>query len=209
VIINGFKRDLDLSWLTDRQYIEEQLIRYFTPLEDYEDRGRKHFTGRFFEWHVARSDKLRFTESDLLAVQRLSITVPPKAAFDLLENRNSYFAELIAACWQQIGAAPDIRSLPDRDLAEGALFQLYWELRKFHNVGDTAASKLMATKFPAHIPIRDSRVSAHLGATGKWWSPIKQLICAPGVAETLAAPVLPGPHVELLRRLDVVLWMRS
>jgi hypothetical protein len=133
VIINGFKRDLDLSWLTDRQYIEEQLIRYFTPLEDYEDRGRKHFTGRFFEWHVARSDKLRFTESDLLAVQRLSITVPPKAAFDLLENRNSYFAELIAACWQQIGAAPDIRSLPDRDLAEGALFQLYWELRKFHN----------------------------------------------------------------------------
>lgn len=207
--ISGFKPDLDLDWLTDRDHVEKQLLRYFTPLGLYEDRGKNHFTGRFFEWHLARSDRMRFTESDLLAVQRLSVTVPPKAAFDLLHSRSDFFEALIADCWLKIGDASDIRSLPETHLTAGPLLELYRELRKFHNVGDTTASKLMAAKFPAHIPIRDKRVSSYLGATRKWWNPIKQLLSAPGVAETLATPVLPGPQVELLRRLDVVLWMKG
>lgn len=209
VSISGFKQDLDLSWLTSWEYIGRQLTRYFTPLELYEDKGKNHFTGRFFEWHLARSDKTRFTESDLLAVQRLSITVPTKAAFDLLEDRSSVFQKLIANCWEQIGDAPDIRGLPDKALASGPLLDLYRKLREFHNVGNTTASKLMAAKFPAHIPIQDTRVTAYLGAKRKWWNPMKELLSIPNVADTLEAPVLPGPRVELLRRLDVVLWMKG
>ena len=207
--IEGFRQDVDLDWLTDEDHVSRQLHRYFVPLERYRDQGSEHFTGRFFEWHVERSDPSCFTESDLLAVQRLSITVPTQAAYELLDDRGLRFSRQIERCWEQIGDAEDLRSLDETALEKGPLVDLYRSLVGFHDIGQTTASKLMATKFSAHVPIQDSRVTGYLGATGTWWKPIRELLSTPRVAETLAVPNLPGPRVELLRRLDALLWMQS
>lgn len=207
--IEGISADVDLAWLTDERHVTQQLERYFVPLATYEDKGRRHYTGRFFEWYLDRSDPTRFTDADMLAVQRLSVTVPTRAAYELVEDAGGSFRDRIAQSWEQIGDAGDIRELDEDAFRPGPLIDLYKRLTGLHGVGATTASKLMAAKFPAHIPIQDSKVTKYLGATGSWWRPMKELLSSPGVAEALGAATLPGPKVELLRRLDVVLWMRA
>ena len=72
-------------------------------------------------------------------------------------------------------------------------------------------SKLLATKFPAHVPIRDRRVEGLLGLakSNDWWMPMRELLGSPGVSKTLADVQLVGDGAKatLLRRLDVILWM--
>lgn len=206
----NFGANVDLGWLIDSHHVTHLLKRYFVPVEEYQDKGRQHFTGRFFEWHLERSEPDRFTESDILAVQRLSVTVPTRATYELLHDPGGRFRRQLARCRELIGGASDIRGLTDEELTAGPLVELYRNLLKLHGVGPTTASKLMAAKFPAHVPIQDSKVAAFLGTRGnKWWGPMKELLSEPGVAPALMAAELPGPKVELLRRLDVVLWMQA
>ena len=77
------------------------------------------------------------------------------------------------------------------------------------------ASKLLATKFPAVVPIRDSKVETLLGLekSREWWFPIRKLITVPdlslaGYLDELEVPAEVG-HVTTLRRLDVILWMEA
>ena len=199
----------DLRWLAkDKAKVKRHLLRYFTPLSEYQDDGQ-HFTGRLFEWYVARSDRRRFTESDILAVQRLSVTVAPKAAVELVEDPEQAFNRLLKRCHALVGNAKDLRDLPDSALTSGAFIELYDRLKSFQNVGPVTASKLMAAKFPAFIPVRDALVSQYVGAGRSWWRPMKALLASEGVADSLAAVEIDGPRVELLRRLDVVLWMEA
>jgi hypothetical protein len=199
----------DLSWLAkDKARVRNHLLRYFTPLSEYQDDGQ-HFTGRLFEWYVERSDRRRFTESDILAVQRLSVTVAPKAAVELVEDSEQAFSRLLKRCHALISDAKDLRDLPDSALLSSAFVELYDRLKGFQNVGHVTASKLLAAKFPAFIPVRDSLVSQYVGAGRSWWRPMKALLASEGVADSLAAVEIDGPRVELLRRLDVALWMEA
>lgn len=67
------------------------------------------YTGaRFDSWDstgTRSADLNRFASDDLVAVTFLSITVPPKAAFELLSSRPDDFNDLLAV-------------IPDQDLAE-------------------------------------------------------------------------------------------
>ena len=72
-------------------------------------------------------------------------------------------------------------------------------------------SKLMATKFPELIPIRDSRVEALLECTGhhEWWKPMHRLLSETRKALSSLEIFNASIEVSLLRKLDVVLWMEA
>ena len=67
----------------------------------------------------------------------------------------------------------------------------------------------MAAKFPAIIPIRDSKVEALLGCKERvsWWQPILELYET--VKEALNTFNTGHVNVTNLRKLDVILWMEA
>jgi hypothetical protein len=197
------------SWLLadeNKQRIQNHLSRYFTV----------KYSGKHFEWFAAQSDSKMFTPWDVLAVESLSVTVPTETARWLLEpnaERDDHLAE-------------SLRSLvPDQDLLwtcdekllhdGGALSDLYTLIREKDGLGQVTASKLLATKFPAAVPIRDSKVETLLGLekSREWWAPIRGLFSTPGqsLAEHLNGLHVPSEvgTVTTLRRLDVILWMEA
>ena len=197
------------GWLLadeNRQRIQDHLSWYFS----------QKYSGKRFEWFIAQSDYMKFTPWDILAVEALSVTVPTETARWLLKpskERDDHFAE-------------SLRSLvPDRDSLwtcneellhdGGALSDLYTLIREKDGLGQVTASKLLATKFPAAVPIRDSMVETLLGLekSREWWAPIRGLFSTSGrsLAEHLnglQVPVEVGT-VTTLRRLDVILWMEA
>jgi hypothetical protein len=197
------------GWLLadeNKQRIQNHLSRYF----------KVKYSGKHFEWFVAQSDSNMFTPWDILAVEALSVTVPTETArwlFEPHKRRDELFAE-------------SLRSLvPDRDSLwtcdgkllhdGGALSDLYTLIREKDGLGQVTASKLLATKFPAAVPIRDSMVETLLGLekSREWWAPIRGLFSTSGrsLAEHLnglQVPVEVGT-VTTLRRLDVILWMEA
>ena len=95
------------------------------------------------------------------------------------------------------------------------LSKLYSMLRAEEGLGYVTASKLMATKFPSVVPIRDSKVETLLGLekSREWWAPIRGLFSASGQSlaeylDGLDVPIEVGT-VTTLRRLDVILWMEA
>lgn len=78
-------------------------------------------------------------------------------------------------------------------------------------MGKVRASKLMASKRPDLVPIRDRHLEAILGAPDTWWDPWRQLASRPEIAELVdrVTPAHLVDRVTLLRRLDVILWMEA
>ena len=197
------------AWLLaddNRQRIEDHLSWYFTV----------KYSGKHFEWFVLQSDPKKFTPWDILAVEALSVTVPTETArwlFEANTKRDDHLAKALRSL------VPDQDSLwtCDENLLSdgGSLSDLYTLIREKDGLGQVTASKLLATKFPAAVPIRDSKVETLLGLekSREWWSPIRGLFAADGesLAEYLDGfdvPVEVGT-VTTLRRLDVILWMEA
>jgi hypothetical protein len=197
------------SWLLadeNMQRIQNHLTRYFTV----------KYSGKHFEWFVAQSDSKMFTPWDILAVEALSRTVPTETARWLFEpniKRDELLAQSLHSLVQDRGLlwTCDEKLLDDG----GSLRDLYKLLRKQPGLGKVTASKLLATKFPAAVPIRDSKVETLLGLekSREWWSPIRSLFVADGesLAEYLDELKVPAEvgNVTTLRRLDVILWMEA
>ena len=95
---------------------------------------------------------------------------------------------------------------------DGHLSRLYLKLKDQKGLGKVTSSKLLATKFPNVVPIRDSLVEQVLGWSNQtaWWIPMRNLMLS-GVHEVIANLPLPAgaPAVTTLRKLDVVLWMEA
>lgn len=197
------------SWLLvdeNKQRIQNHLSRYFTV----------KYSGKHFEWFVEQSDSKKFTPWDILAVEALSVTVPTETArwlFEPHKRRDELLAESLRSL------VPDRDSLwtCDENLLSdgGALSDLYTLIREKDGLGQVTASKLLATKFPAVVPIRDSKVETLLGLekSREWWSPIRKLFTVPGQSlagylDELKVPTEVG-KVTTLRRLDVILWMEA
>jgi len=202
------------SWLfadENKQRIQNHLSRYFTV----------KYSGKHFEWFVAQSDSKQsgskmFTPWDILAVEALSVTVTTETArwlFEPHKRRDELLAELLRSL------VPDRDSLwtcDEKLLCDGgALSDLYTLLRDQDGLGYVTASKLLATKFPAAVPIRDSKVETLLGLekSREWWAPIRGLFSASGQSlaeylDGLDVPIEVGT-VTTLRRLDVILWMEA
>ena len=197
------------EWLLQDQNRKRQinhLNRYFGS----------NYSGKLFEYFAARSESKVFTPWDILAVESLSVSVPPATTKWLLEPdevrdgyleiANKYFGDPETTLWGCNQA-----SIGD----ESELSKLYSLLRLQPGLGYVTTSKLMAAKFPWIVPIRDSQVEHLLGLQNEksWWSTFRTLFkeTAPGLAEHLDGLPLPNGagQVTTLRRLDVVLWMEA
>ena len=197
------------GWLLaeeNKQRIQDHLSRYFTV----------KYSGKHFEWFVVQSDPKKFTPWDILAVEALSRTVPTETARWLFEP-NTVRDDLYAESLRSLVSDRDSLWTCDEKLLNdgGALRGLYKLLRKQPGLGKVTASKLLATKFPAAVPIRDSKVETLLGLekSREWWSPIRKLFTVPGQSlaaylDELKVPTEVG-KVTTLRRLDVILWMEA
>jgi hypothetical protein len=194
------------AWIVaDADAVRDHLVTYTAT-----------YTGRSFEWFAERSQPGRFTAEDVLAVSALSIAMSADAARTLSADDDARFGRLLKRARRLATAPAAPTGLADMDLKgefATTLSDLYKLVRELPGVGKVAASKLLAAKFPAHVPIRDARVEQLLGLTGsrEWWAPMQHLLTSPGVARALERVELPDdrPHVTTLRRLDIVLWREA
>ena len=202
------------SWLLadgNNQRIQDHLSWYFTV----------KYSGKHFEWFVAQSDSKQsdskmFTPWDILAVEALSVTVPTETArwlFEPHKRRDELLAESLRSL---VPYRDSLWTCDEELLSDGKpLSKLYSMLRAEEGLGYVTASKLMATKFPSVVPIRDSKVETLLGLekSREWWAPIRGLFSASGQSlaeylDGLDVPIEVGT-VTTLRRLDVILWMEA
>src|SRR5258707_12691662 len=73
---------------TNAEQVDSRLTRYFGG-------GKDKFTGRWFEEFAAMGDPNRFEASDVLAVEALSVEVPPEAASILLITEPERFNSVL------------------------------------------------------------------------------------------------------------------
>ena len=196
------------TWLfaTENKYrIQSHLTRYFS-----------NYNGRHFEWFITRSDPRIFTSWDILAVEALSVSVRTETAKWLLEP-NEIRDDLLAESRLSLGSGQGSLWTCDEKLLNsgGALSDLYTLMREKDGLGYVTASKLLATKFPAVVPIRDSQVESllDLRKSKEWWSPIRGLFNShdqslANYLSDFSVPIEVG-NVTTLRRLDVILWMEA
>jgi hypothetical protein len=212
------------AWLLNgasTEYLAQHLSEYFGENPS----GKSVYQGQHFEWFVSRSQPEVFTENDVLAVSALSYTLPAQAVRELLDPALSKTLgreipnDLLDECWRAVSAEgpPDLRLCPETWLtsSQSPFRRLYKRLKLIHNVGDVAASKLMAAKFPDLIPIWDDRVAGLLfdATENLWWVPMRNLLTQNGGEVSQRLNSLDSGRddfpISTLRRLDVVLWMEA
>lgn len=208
--------------LSEDKSIQVARLRcYYHGITEPEDRGP--FTGRHFDSFAPQDRQINeFTAADFYAVSALSVTVPTKAGFPILDrNGDVDFGHFL----QQV---PDvnIEDISSRDefekvLGEASEATILWDLLCRNNKGDkkwdigpTTASKLMHRKRPGLIPIYDSVIKSVLNDKSKtnwqhWWEALAgdQGAELRARANALREAIGKEDHLSLLRVLDVVLWM--
>jgi hypothetical protein len=197
----GFAFDLGEWFSGNHAQVQEDLNTYFGGA------AGDRFSGRWFEKFAAMGDPNRFQPSDVLAVEALSMRVPPESATRLLITEADRFNSLL----QRIPSDGDLwqedRSLVDSDSATHELHaMLKHDLR---GVGWVTAGKLMAAKRPRLIPILDQQVERVLKPPAKrFWVTMYDQLADGGRRRTIADVCDCAPaDVSLLRRIDVALWM--
>lgn len=208
--------------LSEDKYLQVARLRcYYHGITEPEDRGP--FTGRHFDSFASRDRQINeFTAADFYAVSALSVTVPTKAGFPILDRNGDvdfgYF----------LGQVPDvnIEDISSRDefeelLGDDSAATTLWDLLcrnnkgdKKWNIGSTTASKLMHRKRPGLIPIYDSVIRNVLQDKTKsnwqhWWEALAGDRGAElrARASSLREAIGKENELSLLRVLDVVLWM--
>ncbi len=194
----------------DDEAAVRSLVRYFGRVVGAPD----SYTGAVWDdWDPSgrrAQDADDFTSDDCMAGTLLSVSIPGPAAHTLLVRDRKRFSALLA----NVG--------PDRDLAtgEGPITEdwpgsvLYWAVRELHGVGRTKASKLLARKRPALIPIWDSVIGGVTQAGDSFWEPLRQELRADDAAlhrRLLRLRDRAGlsPAVTALRVFDVVCWLEG
>lgn len=168
------------------------------------------FNGRHFERFSAMgsAEPNRFAATDILAVEALSVKVPPNSAAKLIDTEAEEFTALL----REIPDDKDLWEMEASDLGEGSpALTLYRRLKGLHGVGPVTATKLMASKRPRLMPVIDSLVTAVLEPPGGWfWVPMRNQLADPGRRKKIAEVVSCAPdNVTLLRRIDVAVWTHA
>lgn len=189
------------EWLAENaRPAGQRLTTYFSSTSD------GGYTGRWFEHFSALSDPLRLDANDIAACSALSVPLSGKVVNSLMDI-NDRFSELMSEAPPRTTSltAVDAESISD----DSALSAAYALLRGIDDVGYVTASKLLASKRPHLVPIRDTVVESVLDAGDRWWAPWKELVSDTtlvGLVDSVTPEHLTG-SVSLLRRLDVILWM--
>ena len=191
-----FAFDLAAWFEANAKQIGEDYDRYFTS-----------FTGRWFEHFGAVADPNRFDASDLVAVETLSVQVPPEAAAKLLVTEPDRFNALL----RRIPRSVDIWDAPQETLQDGPAADLHTLLRTLPGVDWVIAGKLLAAKRSRLIPILDNKVKDLLQPpTSRFWVSMWDELSDESRRVTVAQVCADAPaDVSLLRRIDVALWMAA
>lgn len=185
--------------------VRDDLRRYYADPADPND----GFTGRHFDRLSAESDPTRFTPHDVAGLATLGVELSGRAVSQLFfDNADDLHARLqrcpdpAAALWE----------VDEAEISAGSeLAGLYDALKQLDQVGYVRASKLLSSKRPRLVPIRDRVVESLLGAQESWWGPMRSAFTSRDLAGRLreiADGVVPD-YVSELRLLDVALWMEG
>ncbi|MFG2083799.1 DUF6308 family protein [Micromonospora tulbaghiae] len=152
------------------------------------------------------------TADDLIAIELLSVRVPPQTALDLLQGR---LGRELSAHLAEIPTDVDLSG--EGALAfvdDGSHADRAWRLvKKADGIGWVIAGKLLARKRPALVPVYDEIVSCAFGTRRGFWRWLHGRLREDSgmlvgrLAELQAQARLPQ-EVSRLRTLDVVFWMR-
>lgn len=187
------------AWFTDNA---DQIRR---DLQNYFGGGTEQFTGRWFDEFAAIGDPNRFEASDVLAVEALSVKVPPEAAAALLITD----AERFNALLRQIPRGHNLWEVRRVDVNVGSpADDLHRALVDIDDIGWVTAGKLLAAKRPKMLPILDNDVNDYLKPPQHlFWVSLHDELSDTSSREVIAdvCQVAP-PHISLLRRVDVALW---
>ncbi|MET9856205.1 DUF6308 family protein [Streptomyces sp. NPDC006450] len=186
------------------------LRRYF----DVERAGvAPAYTGSRFEHLDGGGDRADIadvvTAADLVAVQMLSVQVPPRAALALLEGR---LARELSLLLSQIPTDIDMANAEPALLRPGSPADRAWHLVQGEKgMGPVKTSKLLARKRPRLLPVYDQVVRCAVGRPESFWLSLRGALAADGNAlhEQLLAlrdGVGVPETVSALRICDVVLW---
>lgn len=172
----------------------------------------KSWDGAHFE-SFGVNDPHRISSDDLVAVSMLSVFVPARAALDILGRD----ARKISGLLRRID--PEVRLTDPRGgelIGDGGDAAKLWALlRRKSKVGPTIASKLMARKRPALIPVQDSVVRAAVGwsRASNFWTSMRDLVLTsddgalPDRLQRLRANAGVEDRYTDLRTFDIVVWM--
>ncbi|TGB44648.1 DUF6308 family protein [Mycolicibacterium peregrinum] len=193
--------DLAEWFSTNAEQVDRDLRRYFGG-------GRDSFTGRWFEEFAAIGDPNRFEASDVLAVEALSVAVPPESAARLIVTESERFNQRLRTIPREMDLWDADRNVVDE---HSAAHTLHAELQTLPGIGWVVASKLLATKRPRLLPILDNEVRDFLRPPkGRFWLSLQAELSDPTRRFAIAAACKAAPpHVSLLRRIDVALWMAA
>lgn len=200
--VGSFAVDLGEWFQAHAAQIKENLERYFLGEDG------PALSGRHFERFSAMGNPNRFEATDILAVEALSVGVHPNSAAKLLDTEAEDFNSLL----RQIPANLDMWQVPRLVLADDSPASvLYERLKDLHDVGPVTASKLLASKRPRLIPVKDSLVSQVLQPPdGRFWLPMYDQLLDDHRRKQISSVVsLPLGEVSLLRRIDVAVWMHA
>ncbi|MFE2529086.1 DUF6308 family protein [Streptomyces sp. NPDC059382] len=172
------------------------------------------FTGSRFEHLDGGGDRAGIantvTAADLIAVQTLSVHVPPLAALALLEGR---LGGKLSALLRQIPADTDMANAEPALLGPGSPADRAWRLLKGQKgLGWVTTNKLLARKRPRLLPVYDHVVRCVVGHPESYWLSLREALAADGSALheqllSLRDGVGVPETVSALRICDVVLWM--
>ena len=185
---------VDNLLVSDRPQAVRDLRSYF-----------EHNTGRYFEHYSSLGDPMRFDANDFAAVATLSVPLEGRTVAELTE-RTDELAGLLArlpARSATVWASPPSQT--------DAATELYDALRGVHGLGYVRTSKLLASKRPHLIPIRDSVTETLLGTGPRWWWMFEQALGDASVRQGLrevageAGSSVPE-SISILRTVDVLLW---
>lgn len=174
----------------------------------------REFDGAHFE-SFGNPVPEKLTAEDLLSVACLSIHVPARAALDVLGKQENEISTHLAA----VPSDAALEDIPFDEHEEyfgdtSSAMALWRLLRTHHGVGATTASKIMARKRPALVPIYDSVVGKAVGfpnSDGTWrawhhaFATEAEFISRLGSLRGRAGL----EQISLLRILDVTLWMHG
>lgn len=197
-----FAFDLGEWFSANETQVRVDLNRYYSPGSGY------RFTGRWFETFAAMGDPYRFEPSDVLAVEALSVKVPPESAAKLIVTDTERFNSLLRRVPKDI----DLWDVDESVIGVGSPgSELHTELDSLADIGWVTAGKLLAAKRPRLVPILDKEVRGLLKPPPDlFWATMHDHLRDAERRKTIAEVCTTAPDgVSLLRRIDVALWMHA
>lgn len=170
-------------------------------------------TGSRFEALADRHRADEITASDIVAVSMLGVNIPAEVAVWLLSEEGRL---IVSSHLVNVPANVDIWERPELLDRESDLWRLWYVLgaacwpdpNPANGMGTTKISKLLAAKRPRLVPVFDRVVREALPQVGSHWGAFSAVVSDPTRRQAiLDATSSAPPHVSLLRRLDVALWM--